>query len=153
MSPDLLVVRESRRYSAQPEVVFEAISRAEYVAQWLSPSDAIQTEVTQFDFRLGGRFRLGFSEGSKHYGFVSGEYIEIRVPERIVFTWTWEPPDAHAGIETEVEIELTAIGGETELVLTHRRFPASEMRTRHAEGWAGALTRLERLMEKGKRNS
>jgi len=76
---------------------------------------------------------------------VRGQYQEIS-PRRIVFTWTWEEPDPHAGIETVVTIELFELGEETEILVTHERFPDEETRDRHDEGWSGALARLVKLL-------
>jgi uncharacterized protein YndB with AHSA1/START domain len=139
-------VREQRYYQAPPGVVFEALSKPEHIARWLSPADDIRTDVLGFDCRAGGYFRLGFATGAHHYGYVSGHYREVTPPRRLVFTWMWEPPDEHAGIETIVEIDLVESGGGTDLQLIHRQFPSEEMRRRHGVGWQGALARLESFL-------
>ena len=72
---------------------------------------------------------------------------EIDPPHRLVFTWTWEPPDRHAGIETLVTVVLEASGDETEVVVTHDRFPTNASRDRHETGWDTTLDRLEVLLK------
>ncbi len=42
-------------------------------------------------------------------------------------------------------VEFNDLGGSTEVVLTHERFPNVEAKTGHEEGWTGCLNRLERL--------
>jgi uncharacterized protein YndB with AHSA1/START domain len=137
MMPDSHSVVERRHYEASREVVFKALSEATYISRWLSPSDDILTDVSLFEFRRGGRFRFGFRSNKQDYGHVSGEYVEIVPPEKLSFTWVWEEPDVHAGIQTLVTIELTTSGEATDLVLTHSQFPSEEMCSRHFEGWKG----------------
>jgi uncharacterized protein YndB with AHSA1/START domain len=63
-------------------------------------------------------------------------------PEKLVYTWVWEPPNDNAGAETLVTVEFIEKGGATELVLTHERFPNRKTRDRHEHGWAGVLESL-----------
>lgn len=143
MSDAQLSVVLRRRYRASQESVFAAFADAGYLARWLSPSDEVKTEVTDFDFRVGGRYRLGFSGADEKQSFVSGEYVEIDRPERLIFTWTWEDPSPHAGIETLVTVDILDRGDETEIVLTHERFPDQDLCDRHNEGWSGAFDRFQ----------
>ena len=142
----LLKVTARRRYRASPEVLFRAFSRAEDLIRWFSPSEEIQTEVVDLDFRPGGRYRFAFHFPDGGRNLVTGRYEEIS-PRRLVFTWTWEEPDPHAGIDTRVTIEFIELGEGTEVLVTHERFPDRETRDRHDEGWSGALTRLLKLLE------
>jgi uncharacterized protein YndB with AHSA1/START domain len=75
---------------------------------------------------------------------VSGEYREIVVPERLVFTWCWahEPPES----ETVVTVEFHAHGGETDVVLTHEGFAGPELQTGHEAGWNGLFEKLGLLL-------
>jgi uncharacterized protein YndB with AHSA1/START domain len=65
---------------------------------------------------------------------------------RIVFTWLIEPPDEHAGIESQVTVTITASGAGTELVIQHDRLGRADADARHEEGWHGALAQLELLV-------
>ena len=72
-----------------------------------------------------------------------GEFKELDPPERLAFTWTWEPPDPHAGIETLVTVVLMEVGDETEVLVSHDRFPTHDSRDRHDAGWTTTLDRLQ----------
>jgi uncharacterized protein YndB with AHSA1/START domain len=148
-----LAVAEQRRYRASREEVFAAFTDPKLIAHWLSPSDEVATEVAELDLRVGGRYRFGFRTALEDHGYVGGAFREITPPERLVFTWEWEPPDPHAGIETIVTVELRAKGGETDLTLTHERFANEGACKRHQEGWTGALGRLEKLSAIRKRRN
>jgi uncharacterized protein YndB with AHSA1/START domain len=46
---------------------------------------------------------------------VNGTYRSIEPHSRIVFSWNIEPPDEHAGLQTEVVVVITAAGDGSEL--------------------------------------
>jgi uncharacterized protein YndB with AHSA1/START domain len=129
-----------RRIAARPEIVFEALTTAEGIAHWWGP-DAGPVLIAETDVRVGGRFRVRFRmlDGSEHES--SGEYLEVRSPERLVMSWRWlcgeEDPN-----ESRVEIELRPIAGGTELTLTHSALFSEETRRSHEDGWSGALDKL-----------
>ena len=133
-------VRASRKH------VFRAFTEPEMLPRWFSPSASIGTEILEHDFRVGGRYRFGFRFPGGERNTVTGMFREIASPERLVFTWTWEPPDPHAGVETLVTIVLREDEDGTEIVVTHDRFPRHEIRDRHDAGWQTTLDRLETLL-------
>lgn len=115
------------------EHVWRAITDADALAAWLWPERfATKAEV---DLRVGGRYRF---DGTASGMAVTGEYVAIDAPHRIVFTWRWDgEPD-----ETLVTIELRAADAGTHLVLTHERFADAAQRDDHATGWSDCLDRL-----------
>ena len=123
--------------------VFRALTDPEMLPRWFSPSEDIGTEILQHDFRVGGSYRFGFLFPDGERNIVAGVFREIVSPKRLVFTWTWEPPDPHAGVETLVTIVLREDEDSTEIVVTHDRFPRHELRDRHDAGWQATLDRLE----------
>jgi uncharacterized protein YndB with AHSA1/START domain len=79
---------------------------------------------------------------------VAGRYRSIEPPSKIVFSWTIEPPDEHAGIESEVTVTIRRDGAaETELVIRHEKLTRAGAAARHDQGWCGALDQLARMME------
>ena len=131
-----------RRIAARPSIVFEALTTAEGIAHWWGP-DAGPVLIAETDVRVGGRFRVRFRmlDGSEHES--SGEYLEVRSPERLVMSWRWlcgeEDPN-----ESRVQIDLRPIAGGTELTLTHSALFSEETRRSHEQGWSGALDKLVR---------
>src|SRR5215831_14073593 len=90
----------------------------------------------------GGSFRLDMQFGTVIYTH-TGVYREIRPPEKLVFTWISEATQQQ---ETVVTVELFARGEQTELVLTHERFPNAESARDHDQGWQSVLSRLEQVL-------
>ncbi len=135
--PTRPVVRVVRRLPASREDVFDAWLDAESLQQWMCPG-ATRRTVAELDPRAGGRFRIvmtGEHGDTEH----TGEYREIRRPERLVFTWI---STFTLGRETLVTIELRVAGDETELTLTHESLPDDDARKNHEGGWSSIVDKL-----------
>lgn len=89
----------------------------------------------EVDLRVGGRYRI---DGPAVGMAVSGEYVAVEPPHRLVFTWVWDGEDA----ETLVTVELTPTPDGTRLFLRHERFVDDEAAKSHAQGWDDCLDRL-----------
>jgi uncharacterized protein YndB with AHSA1/START domain len=130
-----------RRIAARPSIVFDALTTPDGIACWWGP-DGGPVLLAETDLRIGGRFRVRFRtlDGIEHES--RGEYREVVKPERLVLSWRWEGGEDPG--ESLVEIDLRAIGDDTELTFTHSRLHDQETRRSHEEGWNGALDKLQR---------
>lgn len=104
--------------------------------------------MATLDLRVGGHWRNEMiDDGSGHHNGKPaqagaryphfGEYLEIKPPEKLVFTW-----NSHAIEKTRVTIELREQGESTELTLIHEFFPTEELRAAHDGGWNSCLANL-----------
>jgi uncharacterized protein YndB with AHSA1/START domain len=139
------VLRLSRRFAAPRERVFDAWTNPDVLQRWWAARENWESPVAEVDLRPGGRYRLSMRDtdtGAVHT--VGGEYTEVRRPERLAYTWTWEgDPELMSGSErTLVVVDFVEDGGETEVVLTHSGFAGAHIRELHAEGWIGCLDNL-----------
>jgi uncharacterized protein YndB with AHSA1/START domain len=135
-----------RHLQASPERVFAAFTSAELVGQWLKPAPEVKLTVLELDFREGGRYRFAYDTPEGERMLVGGVYRSIEQPTRLVFSWLIEPPDVHAGIESQVTVSIAAKAEGSDLLILHERFDRADANARHAEGWGGALDQLARLL-------
>lgn len=135
-----------RHLPASPARVFAAFANAELVAQWLRPAPEVKLTVLELDFREGGRYRFAYDTPEGQRMLVGGVYSKIEAPSQVVFSWLIEPPDVHAGIESQVTVSIAPSANGTDLLILHERFRREDANRRHAEGWAGALEQLQQLL-------
>src|SRR3954470_2068555 len=76
-----------RVFNAPRELVFQAWTDPRVMEQWHAPRGCT-IEFQQFDFRVGGTFRSCIHTPSGYQCWCKGEYLEIVVPERIVYSMT-----------------------------------------------------------------
>ena len=140
-SGETLVVR--RVIPAPRERVFAAWLDPKSLAQWMRPGGATEASV-EVDPKVGGRFRIVMIEGPKRYEH-TGEYLVIEPPERLEFTWISQATQLKA---TVVSIDFLEREAGTELVLTHRRLPPTQVGS-HQAGWTDIMRKLEALSDTG----
>jgi uncharacterized protein YndB with AHSA1/START domain len=146
MITDKLYAEVRRRLAYSPEKIFAAFAKADLVKRWLTPSPEIRLTVLQFDFREGGSYRFAYHVPGANTVIVAGSYSVIKPPSKIVFSWVIEPPDEHAGIQSEVSVAITPEGSGSELVIRHEGFGRTDAIDRHAAGWSGAVDQLTELL-------
>ena len=115
------------------ERVWGAMTDPAALAAWFWPQRFSPT--AEVDLRVGGRYRI---DGPAVGMAVSGEYVAVEPPRRLVFTWLWDGETE----ETLVTVDLTATETGTELSLRHERFADAEAAKSHAQGWDDCLDRL-----------
>ena len=147
MTADRTYAEVRRHFTAAPEKVFAAFAEAHLVGRWLSPSPEITLTLLQFEFRVGGAYRFAYHLPGGETVIVGGAYRTIEPPSQIVFSWIIEPPDEHAGIESEVTVTISADDSGAELLIRHEKLTRTSAVERHSEGWRGALDQLAASLE------
>jgi len=84
----------TRVFEAPRALVFETMSKPEYIRRWWGCMEGVTMTVCDVDFRVGGKYRfVSRMPDGNEFGF-SGVYIEIAVPSKIVNTEIFDPfPD------------------------------------------------------------
>lgn len=137
----------TRVFHAPRRLVFEAWSKPEHVLRWFGPPSCPIVSC-EMDFRIGGKWRhiLRGSDG-KDMG-MRGVYREIKPPERLVST---ESFDDYPGSETINTLTLSEQDGKTTLTI-HVLYPSKEIRdaviqSGMEKGAAETYDRLEQHLE------
>lgn len=154
-TPDIpnhkLIIR--REFDAPRELVWKAWTEPGRVMQWLHLDEGMKAHSMQADLRVGGKFRIQTKMDDGEFFTAAGTYLEVKPPERLVYTWDWEKDGAGEefgeleGAETQLTIELQPRGKGTELILTHEKFASVERRDRHEVGWGLWLDQMEKYIE------
>ena len=108
-TPSDTEIRIEREFDAPRELVWEAYTDPEMVAEWLGPRDSSRPGVTM-DLRPGGSYRWDFG----NYKFF-GEFREVVPQERLVTTFDWEGSDRKPSVDHAEFEELD--GGRTRIVV------------------------------------
>ncbi|MEP3277673.1 MAG: SRPBCC domain-containing protein [Stappiaceae bacterium] len=136
-----------RMVTADRARIFGAFKTAAALEQWFSPAPDITLDVLQFEFAVGGRYRIRYAMPDGSHPTLGGTFDLIQPPEKLSFTWVWEAPDPHADIPTRVTIDLIEQNNATEVVLTHEQIPTREIAARHAAGWEATLDHLQQVLK------
>lgn len=136
--------RSAGALRARAEEIFDLWTQPDLMARWMSPFPGAVDCKASCDLRPGGAFSLVMlAENSSRE--VSGTYMEVDRPRKLVFTWMGPLTN---NVTTLVTVELTPRGGETDLVLTHERLPTSAIVEGHTKGWGHILDHLADVVSK-----
>jgi uncharacterized protein YndB with AHSA1/START domain len=142
------MIEVRRRFASTPERVFDAWTQPEVLTEWWSAGASHRPGVAEVDLRVGGRYRLSMIDADGVETVVGGEYVEVRRPDRLAFTWRWLEggEDPTAGTTSLVEIDFETDGDATLVTLRHSGLVTAESIARHERGWNGCFDSLERRL-------
>lgn len=134
----------TRLFDAPRERVFDAWIDPKQISKWIGPR-TVRPEARVLEPKVGGRYQIHMRREDGADGpIVGGVYREIKRPERLVFTWMWDPafPMAHAGHEMLITLTFRSVGAKTEMTLRQETFDSTESRDSHNQGWNASFDKL-----------
>jgi uncharacterized protein YndB with AHSA1/START domain len=160
LTPDNDAVVVEIFIAAPPARVFEAITDPSQTSQWWGAKGLYRITKSTADVRPGGKWS-STGVGADGTPFtVEGEYLEIDLPRRLVYTWIatysglqkttvrWElePHDVH-GLHQQAPHR---VGTGTLVRVRHEGFSANiEQAKSHGDGWVRVLGWMQAFIEKG----
>ena len=90
---ELFTLEMSRTFNAPREAVFDAWTQAEAIRQWFISDPGMTSVVDELDLKPGGRYQFQMIQSNGEAYIVTGEYVSIRRPEQLAFTWQWTHGD------------------------------------------------------------
>lgn len=111
---------------APPERVWEAVTEAAMLSEWLAPEVELEPHE-------GGAVRCRFEDGEER----RGEVELVEEAERLAFVWRRE-----GGAPSRVELALDAVAGGTRLTVIETGLLHTGAPTLLAADWAAPLARL-----------
>jgi uncharacterized protein YndB with AHSA1/START domain len=137
-------LRVQRQFAAPRARVFAAFTTPNLICQWLGGTE-VRSPHAEIDLRVGGQYRITMQPPNSKPFYIVGIYQEIIVPEKLVYTWSFEGGDVPVQ-DTLVTIEFLEHGSHTEVILLHERFGAKAVRDAHHDGWYACFDRIEPLL-------
>jgi uncharacterized protein YndB with AHSA1/START domain len=117
------------------ELVWQALTSSEALAEWLMPND--------FAPRLGHHFTFQTAPRHGWNGLVQCQVVALEPPQRVAYTWR-----ADTTLDTLVTFTLTPIEHHTQLRLEHTGFAATgatglQVRDLLNQGWRSHILRKQ----------
>lgn len=138
-------VRLHRVLRTKAEKIYRAFLDPDAMAKWLPPN-GFTGKVHEIDARVGGRYRMSFtnfSSGSSHS--FGGEYLELVPNERIRHTDEFDDPNLPGHMITTISLKPVSVG--TELTIVQEGIPEAIPAEACYLGWQESLTLLAQLVE------
>ena len=147
-SPSELETRVTRSFNAPRRLVFDAFTKPDLVPRWMAGPAGWSMPVCEIDLRPGGKFRYVWKGPDGNGMGVTGHFIEVVPPERIVhvelFDQDW------TGGETRVTSVFTEHDGTTTLTMTVRYASTAArdaaLATGMTRGMAAGYVQLDALL-------
>jgi len=135
-----------RRFAAPPEAVYRAHTDPEIVQQWMLGPEGWTMPVCINEAKPGGKIRYEWSDGKGGGFYLTGEFLELDPPHRIVHVERMHLPDPTP--DNHVVTTFTADGAGT-LMTMRMTLPNAETRqamlsTGMEHGMEDSYVRLER---------
>ena len=132
---------------APRERIFRALTEPAELAKWWGPR-GFTTPAIDLDLRVGGGYRFTMQPPGGEPFHLSGEFLQIDPPGRLVYTFRWDEPDPDDR-QTVVTLSLRDVADATQVSLSQGEFATEARLALHRGGWTDSLEKLRELIEPG----
>lgn len=129
---------------APPERVFDMLTTPPELARWWGPRGFTTPGIT-LDLDVGGGYRFTMQPPAGERFHLSGDFLEVAPPRRLVYTFRYEEPTPDDRV-TVVTLDLEDRGDATQLSLSQGTFATQERLDLHRAGWTDSLERLREVL-------
>ena len=128
-----------------PERLYRAFIDPDAMVKWLPPN-GFTAKVDHMDARVGGRYKMSFTNFSsgKSHSF-GGEYLELVPHERLRWTDRFDDPNLPGKMTVTVSLKKVSVGTEANIV--QEGIPDVIPPDACTLGWQESLTLLAKLVE------
>jgi uncharacterized protein YndB with AHSA1/START domain len=138
-------IKLHRVLRAAPEKIYRAFLDADAMAKWLPPH-GFTCKVHQLDARVGGKYKMSFTNFSTGRGHsFGGEYVEMVPNQRLRYTDKFDDPNLPGVMNTTVT--LTKVSTGTEMHVVQEGVPDVIPAEACYMGWQESLELLAKLVE------
>ena len=138
-------VRLHRVLRAPPERIYRAFLDAGAMCKWLPPN-GFTGKVYQMDAKVGGTYRMSFTNFTTGHSHVfGGTYLELSPHERIRYTGKFEDPNLPGEMQTSIILKKVFCG--TDFSVVQEGIPEVIPTEACYLGWQESLVLLAKLVE------
>jgi len=138
-------IRLHRVLKAPPERVYRAFLDPAANAKFLPPNGYTCT-VHEMDARVGGKFRMSFTNFTSGNGHsFGGEYLELKPNERLRYTDKFDDPNLPGEIRVTIDLKKVSCG--TEMHIVQEGIPDVIPAEACYLGWQDTLNQLAALVD------
>lgn len=138
-------IRLHRVLRAKPERIYRAFLDADAMAKWLPPY-GFTCKVHHMDAKVGGTFKMSFTNFSTGHGHSFGGEYRVLVPsEKIVYTDKFDDPNLPGEMLTTVTLNAVSCG--TDFNVVQEGVPEVIPVEMCYLGWQESLAQLATLVE------
>jgi len=128
-----------------PEKLYRAFVTPDALAKWLPPN-GFTCKVHQMDAKVGGAYRMSFTNFSTGNGHAfGGTYLELVPHSRIRYSDKFDDPNLAGEMQTTISIRKVSTGAELKIV--QEGIPEVIPAEACYLGWQDSLDQLARLVE------
>ena len=132
-------------YAASPAKIFKAWTDPDLVIKWFGHEPNALKSVS-IDLRPGGEWCFRFPEDEDGSVGFEGEYLDIQVGEKLVYSWAHVREHTNGDREatpfSQVEVTFTPKGSGTDVRLVHTGINSKDGRLGVGGGWESAFTNM-----------
>jgi uncharacterized protein YndB with AHSA1/START domain len=139
-----LVLELTRAMPAPRGVVYAAFRDSGQLAQWWRP-EGFTIPSVDFSTITGEPYRIAMQPPEGDAFFLHGVFRTVHPPERLSFTFVWDPPDPD-DVETLADLSFADHGETTEISLWLGVFKTEARLEVHRHRWTDTFNRLERYL-------
>ena len=110
--------------------------------RWWTIGEGWKTSFVDVDLRVGGRFAVRNEQAGGDPLLITGEFLVVQPPDKLVYTWRFQLPKPE---DTLVTVEFRSVGDATEVFVTHEH-SSKDMGPSAVAGWNAALEGLASLL-------
>jgi uncharacterized protein YndB with AHSA1/START domain len=138
-------IRLHRVLRANPDKVYRAFLDPAAMAKWLPPN-GFTCQVHHMDARVGGTFRMSFTNFSTGHGHsFGGEYLELVPGKKLRYTDKFDDANLPGTMVTTITLQSVSVG--TELSVVQEGVPEMIPPEACYLGWQESLILLGKLVE------
>jgi uncharacterized protein YndB with AHSA1/START domain len=132
-------------FSAPPEQIFAMLTEPAELSRWWGPR-GFELPATELDLSVNGRYRFTMKPPDGEAFHLSGKFLAVDAPGRLVYTFHWDEPTPDDR-ETLVTLTLRTDDGGTRVSLSQGLFATEERLALHRDGWTDSFEKLREVLQ------